>query len=408
LKIRVLTIIMACVLSLFTVTVYAQPSGTSNAVSIISVKADKAYVYQKPASSSLKMTSLRKAEEFPIVATLRYYYKIQLLGQKTGYIKKSQVQVKRVKRVVIGWNYFGNTDTYMKQNSVSPNLNIVSPPWYSLADGDHPITVKSDGRYVVSSHNIGKKVWPLLGNKFDAALTDAFLSNPAKRQKAVSIIKDNLVQTGADGINVDFENIEMKNKRDFVAFVTELRKALKPLGKVVSVDVTRTNPDPNWSGSYDRRGLGKAADFVVLMGYEEHWAAGGKAGSTGSIPWVREGIQLLMNDVPAHKIILALPFYTREWITDAATNQVTAMDRSMYEVEKIIADKGLTKTWDTATAQNYVEFTENNQKHQIWIEDKASMAIRRDLVNKYKLGGVAAWRIGLETPDVWTVFDQYR
>ena len=103
---------------------------------------------------------------------------------------------------------------------------------------------------------------------------------------------------------MDFENIDPKNKQDFVLFITELKIALQPHEIKVSVDVTRENIDPFWSGSLDRKKLGEVADYIVMMGYDEHWGGSPKAGSVASIPWTKEGVELLMNDVPSHKIIL--------------------------------------------------------------------------------------------------------
>ncbi|MEK1830137.1 glycosyl hydrolase family 18 protein [Priestia megaterium] len=149
------------------------------------------------------------------------------------------------------------------------------------------------------------------------------LSNQAKRKKLVSSIESSLVKTNSDGINVDFENINIKNKQDFVLFIKELKAALKPHGMTISVDVTRENNDPFWSGSFDRKQIGQVADYVIMMGYEEHWGGSQVPGSVASLPWVKEGTQLLMKDVPAHKILLGVPFYTREWKTDLSTKKLS-------------------------------------------------------------------------------------
>ncbi|MDQ7862527.1 hypothetical protein RCO48_20470 [Peribacillus frigoritolerans] len=77
-----------------------------------------------------------------------------------------------------------------------------------------------------------------------------------------------------------------------------------------------------------------------------------------------------MKEVPAHKIILAVPFYTREWVTDLSTKKVKSHDRTMAEVNKIISTQKLKKVWDKQTQQNYVVYTSKGKKHQIWIEDK--------------------------------------
>lgn len=208
--------------------------------------------------------------------------------------------------------------------------------------------------------------------------------------------------TKSQGINVDFENIDPKNKQDYVVFIQELKQSLNSYDIAVSVDVSRENADPFWSGSLDRAALGKAADYIIMMGYDEHWATSQKAGSVASIPWTREGIELLMKEVPAHKIILGVPFYTREWITNSS-GQVRSIDRTILETEKLIKEKGLRNKWDPQTLQNYVEFYENAEKHQIWIEDKKSMQYRYDLVKEFHLRGTAAWYVGGGPEDIWQI-----
>ncbi|MFJ5768701.1 LysM peptidoglycan-binding domain-containing protein [Psychrobacillus sp. NPDC093180] len=332
-----------------------------------------------------------------------YYVQVQLLGGKKGWVKKSFLQLKTQERIVMGWKYNGSSQNYTEQLK-HPNLNVVSPRWYTLNNTGNFVTIASDAKYLQAAHSKGKKVWPLIGNKFDPILTDRVLSNAGNRQKLVSALKNSLVQTKSDGINVDFENIDPKNKKDFVLFITELKKALQPHGIKVSVDVTRENSDPFWSGSLDRKELGKIADYIIMMGYEEHWGGSPKAGSVASMPWTKQGVELLMEEVPSQKVVLAVPFFTREWITNLATKKVKSIDRTMVEVEHIISSKGLEKVWDPTTQQNYIEYTTNGEMHQIWVEDKQSMQLRIDLAKQYNLGGVAAWYVGSETPDIWDVY----
>ncbi|PLT35237.1 glycosyl hydrolase family 18 [Bacillus sp. V5-8f] len=350
--------------------------------------------------NNLKTTKLTIGKNIKIPD---YFCQIQMLGGKTGWIKKSLLQESTQKRIVMGWKYNGDSDTYIIQMK-QPNLNVVSPRWYSLTDTDKLLSASVDSKYVQAAHSQGKQVWPLIGNQFDPLLTDSVLGDPQKRKKLVSALRNSLVQTDSDGINVDFENIDIKNKQDFVRFIGELKKALGPHGILVSVDVTRENGDPFWSGSLDRKELGKIADYIIMMGYDEHWGGSPVVGSVASLPWIEKGIKLLMNDVPSHKIILAVPFYTREWVTDLSTNKVKSYDRTMQEVEKIIFSKGLKKLWDEKNQQNYVEYTANGEKHQIWVEDKKSIELRLGIVRKNYLGGAAAWYIGSETQDIWKIY----
>jgi spore germination protein len=328
------------------------------------------------------------------------FYKVQLLEGKTGWIPKSNVDTEEVKRFNLGWKYNGTDDAYKMQLKID-GLDVVSPRWYTLSKSEL-VSMNVDERYANSAAKAGKQVWPLFGNKFDPELTNFILSNADKRNKVIEMIKNSLLRTKSEGINVDFENIDPKNKQDYVVFIRELKTALEPYDIDVSVDVSRENADPFWSGSLDRAGLGKAADYIVMMGYDEHWASSPKAGSVASIPWTREGIELLMKEVPAHKIVLGVPFYTREWITNA-TGQVRSIDRTMLETEKLIQVKGLKKKWDSKTSQNYVEFMEDGEKHQIWVEDKDSMKLRYDLVEEYNLRGTAAWYVGGASEEIWNI-----
>ncbi|MFD1356331.1 LysM peptidoglycan-binding domain-containing protein [Fictibacillus halophilus] len=347
--------------------------------------------------NGLKAIILESGNELKIPSG---FYKVQLLGGKTGWIPKSNVDAEEVNRFNLGWKYNGTGDSYKKQLKIA-GLDVVSPRWYTLSKTEI-VSMNADESYANGAVEAGKQVWPLFGNKFDPELTNLMLSDPDKRNKVIEMIKNSLLRTKSQGINVDFENIDPKNKQDYVIFIRELKTALEPYDIVVSVDVSRENADPFWSGSLDRAGLGKAADYIVMMGYDEHWASSPKAGSVASIPWTREGIELLMKEVPAHKIVLGVPFYTREWIT-SANGQVRSIDRTILETEKLIQEKGLAKKWDRKTSQNYVEFMENGEKHQIWVEDKDSMKLRYNLVEKYHLRGTAAWYVGGASEDIWNI-----
>lgn len=379
-----------------------KPLQTADYVTVAKVTRATAPVHVKALSSSAKMATVTRGDEYPIVSVAKYHYQVQLLGGKKGWIRKSYVSVRKANRYVAGWNYLGSTDQFIEASGHAA-LDVVMPRWYRLkAEG--LVALSPDKRYVDWAHSKGKKVWAMLGNGFDIELTDRILSSRANRVEVVAKIKASLLANGIDGINVDFENMKMENRGHFVAFIRELKAALSGSGKLVSVDVTRENPDPNWSGSYDRAGLGKAADYVIMMGYDEYYEGRGEAGSVSSLPWVEEGLRLLLKDVPAHKVILGVPFYTREWTVPAAGGKAVAKDVFMKDTGLWISGRGLTKVWDSAAGQYYAEYSDSAGRHRLWVEDKTSMAARWSLVKKYAIAGVSAWAIGQESPDIWDVF----
>jgi len=391
-------------------TVYADGSSTLNGkplqtaeyVTVAKVAGSSASAHIKPDSSSAKVATVKGGDEYPVLATAKYYYQIQLLAGQKGWVHRSSVSVRKAPRYVAGWNYLGGTDKFIEASGAAA-LDVVMPRWYGL-NPNSLVSAAPDKRYVDWAHARGKKVWAMLGNGFDIELTDRILSSPANRAEVIRKLAESLKANGIDGLNVDFENMKMDNRDEFVLFIRDLKKSLAGTGKTVSVDVTRENPDPNWSGSYDRAGLGKAADYVMMMGYDEYYEGRGEAGSVSSLPWAEEGLRLLLRDVPAHKVILGVPFYTREWTVPASGGKATAKNVPMKQIDGWLSSRGLTKKWDAAAKQNYAEFTDAAGRHRLWVEDWASMAARWQLVKKYSLAGVSAWSIGQEPPDIWYVF----
>ena len=53
---------------------------------------------------------------------------------------------------------------------------------------------------------------------------------------------------------------------------------------------------------YNQKEQGNVADYVIIMGYDEHYA-GGEAGSVSSIGYVENGIKDMLSLVPKEKVI---------------------------------------------------------------------------------------------------------
>ena len=142
-------------------------------------------------------------------------------------------------------------------------------------------------------------------------------------------------------------------------------------------------------------------DYVIIMGYDEHYYGSEKAGSVASLPWVEQGIVDTLKEVPAEKVINGIPFYTRLWKTSAGI--VTSEAIGMDAAEEVISKYKVETYWDKDYSQNYGKFEKGNDLYQIWLEDAESIAAKMELIGKYKLAGVAEWKLGFEQADVWKV-----
>lgn len=111
--------------------------------------------------------------------------------------------------------------------------------------------------------------------------------------------------------------------------------------------------------------------------------------------------------IPASKLILGVPFYTRIWTEEQVNGKTKVSSRSVFmeAQQRIIKEKNLTPKFLPEAGQNYVEYKEDGKLNRIWMEDEVSMKARVDLVNKYQLAGIASWRRGYELPPIWSLIN---
>ena len=289
-------------------------------------------------------------------------------------------------------NYFADTTQNMT------GVNVISPTWFSVSDNDGNVSSLASGEYVMQAHEKGLKVWGLVDNFSENMSTTTVLSNTAARQNLENQLVTYALKAGLDGINVDFESLSEDVGIHFLQFLRELSIQCHENNLVLSVD----NPVPeDFTSHYDRAEQGKVVDYVIIMGYDEHYV-GSDTGSVASLPWVEQGVKDTLAEVPAKRTILAIPFYTRLWKTTdggALTSEAIGMDQA----QQAISDNGAETYWDKTTSQNYGTYEGDGATYQIWLEDSKSIAEKVKLIPKYKLAGVAEWKLGFENSSIWQV-----
>ena len=297
------------------------------------------------------------------------------------------------------WHQTTSTDANSYFSDATQNMtgvNVISPTWFSIADNSGNITNIASGEYVMQAHEKGLKVWGLVDNFSENISTTTVLSSTSARQNLEGQLIAGALKTGLDGINVDFESLSEDVGIHFLQFLRELSIQCHENNLVLSVD----NPVPeNFTSHYDRAEQGKVTDYVIIMGYDEHYV-GSEAGSVASLPWVEQGVKDTLTEVPAERTILAVPFYTRLWKTTdggALTSEAIGMDQA----KKVIADNGAETYWDKTTSQNYGTYEGDGATYHIWLEDSKSIAEKVKLISKYKLAGVAEWKLGFENSGIW-------
>ena len=303
-------------------------------------------------------------------------------------------------KVNMVWHQVTSTDANAYFADATANMtgvNVISPTWFYLLDTSGNIANISSADYVAQAHEKGLKVWGLIDNFTQEVSTTETLSNTAARQNIISQLIQAATSVGMDGINVDFESLSEDVGIHFLEFLRELSIECHKNNLVLSVD----NPVPeDFTSHYDRAEQGRVVDYVIIMGYDEHYV-GSEAGSVASLPWVEQGIQDTLAEVPAERVINAVPFYTRLWRTTGGN--VTSEAIGMDQAQQVISENNVETYWDKTTSQNYGKYDIDNSTYQIWIEDSQSIAEKVKLVSKYNLAGVSAWKLGFENSGIWKV-----
>ncbi|MFH5181511.1 glycosyl hydrolase family 18 protein [Paenibacillus sp. TAB 01] len=389
-------------------------------------KPDKTVAMRKePSIKAPILADLKQGEPVMIWSDDPEWYKVQLSNGYMGYVRKDQMHEDKVEtipkkelppgfvpskpingKINLTWDQMTtpkNPDT--SKFPPMPGLNVVSPTWFHLDDGQGTLKNLADPAYVKWAHSQNIQVWALFSNGFEPKRTTEALSTYDKRMKMIKQLLSYAQMYSLQGINIDFENVNTKDKENLTQFVREMVPLMHEQGLIVSMDVTPKSNSEMWSLFYDRKALIESLDYMMIMAYDEYWASSPTAGSVSSLPWVEKNVVKLMQEdqIPASKLILGVPFYTRVWTEETVDGKTKVSSKSVYMDTplKVIQEKNLTPVYLPEAGQNYIEYKEGDKLNKVWLEDEVSVKARIELVNKYNLAGVASWRRGYETPSIW-------
>lgn len=280
-------------------------------------------------------------------------------------------------------------------------INVIVPTWFVIQDTQGNYSSIASKEYVDQAHERGIQVWAMLNNvsteESVAVNTAELMSSTAAREKMIDSLMQDAREYGFDGINLDFEGLRSEAGPHYVQFIRELSIACRKEGIVLSID----NYVPSaYTEFYNRREQGIVADYVIIMGYDEHYA-GGEAGPVSSISFVDNGIKDTLEVVPKEKVINAIPFYTRLWTTDGESQTSQVFD--MEEEEVWISENQLEPEWREDLGLYYAQRQGENGLEQLWMEEERSIGEKMDLIRQYELAGVACWKLGFEKPEIWKI-----
>ncbi len=376
----------------------------------------KATIFSATLAKSNKGDTLVIANrsEYPVPAG---WTRVRTEDGTLGYIQTNKIESETTVRnaieentkiegtISLVWDYYSEYVSAPTRTGEIKGVNVVSPTFFYMSSGDTTKVYTNIGeegkQYVNWAHSNNYEIWPMFTNS-NMSETSKMLSDYKLRESVINQLVNYIVEYNLDGINIDFEGMYENDKDNFSRFLIELRPRLNEIGAVLSVDVTAPDGAPEWSLCYDRYTIGKVADYIIFMAYDQYGISSTKAGTTAGCDWVETNIKKFLGQegVSAEKLVLGVPFYTRVW-KEIAGN-VTSDVVNISNVNNVIPSN-VEKEWNDSLKQYYVEYKKGGATYKIWVEDEKSLEEKLNLVSKYNLGGASYWEYGRASSSIWNL-----
>ena len=347
------------------------------------------------------------------------------------------------RKILTGWIPYYSMKTSLPAALNNTDLiKEVMPFWYTLkysakskkssiadlyapANPSVPMSVP-----LAAMRSANLQIIPTITDGTEKGVLASLLKAPASRTQVVSTIM-NLVRTNNfDGIDIDFEgfafvdgNTTWKSTAPaWVAFIKELSAALRAENKILSIATPYVlDPAGKQKGYfvYAWADIASYIDKLRIMTYDYSVA---KVGPIGPLAWTERTVQYAISIMPASKVFVGVPGYGRSWVT--AVNGVCPANVSksvkvgakaatfvMRDAQTLAATYGATPTYDEKFGEVTFSYrqvyngttasglaTSCTASRTAWYQDTRSWATRAALVNKYRIGGITAWTLGMEEP----------
>ncbi len=309
-----------------------------------------------------------------------------------------------LKKQVYGWHPAWSGTAYQQYDFAL--LTTVAYYAYEVnAATGAPKTIHQwrETQLVEMAHNAGSQV------ELTAALYGKDTGVLLKNQKACKQLCDSLLSLiqskDADGVCIDFQGLQAKDKVPFVNFVDSLASTLRAWRREASITVTL--PAMDVLGAYDIAGLSKTANRLIVMAYDSRGNANAQAGPVAplhaSVKWGEAGLTNALRryidaGAPKNKLLAGVPYYGYKWLVNS--NEIPAKtigEGTIVPIRKYESmDSSTYLNWDSSSVTGWLPSAPGQPLSQLWIDQVNGLSEKYQAIQNLGIAGVGIWALGYD------------
>ncbi len=243
---------------------------------------------------------------------------------------------------------------------------------------------------------------------FNNYLIHSIVQNPEYSAFLIDNLLSVMRAKGYQGVDIDFEFILAEDRDYFTEFVRNVTAVMNQAGFTASVALAPKTSAVQRGLLYegkDYRGLGEAANSVLLMTYEWGYTYGPPM-AVAPVNMVRRVIEYALTEIDRSKIDMGIPNYGYDWTLPFVSGASRATTIGNIEAVQIAINNNATILFDETAQAPYFNYVKNGQEHQVWFEDVRSLSAKFNLVEEFQLRGVGYWQIMQWFRPNWELLNQ--
>ena len=293
------------------------------------------------------------------------------------------------------------------------DLDLLIPEALHAVSADGKLGADQDEKLTAFLQSLQKRTPPVelpvmpMVNNYDAVANlwcpAAFLqmlANPAARAHLATQLEEYADAEHQAGIVVDFESLPASSQKDFQAFMHDLATSLHARNLKLMVGL----PAADWS--YDYKYFASQADAIILMNYDYRWSSSAP-GPIAPQDWFERNIANMTKLVPPEKIVMGIANYGYDWPAKTKSDPHPIAAGVTFQQAVITAvESGADITFDGDSFNPHYSYEdENNRVHTVWMTDGVTAYNELRAAERAGVQGTALWRLGMEDPSVWSIWD---